>query len=202
MKRTVSKRTYTKKDLINKMLEDYSIEKYNLENIINRIIHLCIKEINLRNCLKITNFGVFYKKTYKFKSGINFKTKEIINNIYNKPVVRCKFAKNIKYSINNKLTQIKYNNYSRMLSDKLYNSLNNSGILIHRDDCYLVLNEFFKALSKILIDFNRIEIRNFGVFEIRRYSECKDKNLSNSNEFIKAERFVAFFKGSKLSFQV
>ena len=58
------------------MLEDYTVDTCKLELIVNRIIYLCVNEINSNNVLKITNLGVFYKKTYNIKSGMNFKTKE------------------------------------------------------------------------------------------------------------------------------
>jgi nucleoid DNA-binding protein len=63
-----------------------------------------------------------------------------------------------------------------------------------------VVNEFFKTISNILIDLNRIELRHFGVFEIRRYLERR--NNKNNNEISNNERFVPFFRGSKLSFHV
>lgn len=202
MKKTVSNKTYTKKDLINSMLEDYTVDTCKLELIVNRIIHLCIQEINSNNVLKITNLGVFYKKTYNIKSGMNFKTKEKINNINIKPVVRCKFSKNFKYFLKNKSDQYSDSNYSILLSEKLHESLKNSGLLIHKDDCYLVVNEFFKTISNILTDLNRIELRHFGVFEIRRYLERRNKKNKDTSELLNNERLVPFFRGSKLSFYV
>jgi integration host factor subunit beta len=60
-----------------------------------------------------------------------------------------------------------------------------------------IVNAVFDALSKALMDGNRIEIRGFGSFEIREYGSYVGRNPKTGAQIDVSQKRLPFFKAGK-----
>ena len=61
---------------------------------------------------------------------------------------------------------------------------------------YIVQN-VFDCISETLVEEGRIELRNFGVFEVRKRAARKARNPKTGDEVMVKERHVVVFKSGK-----
>ena len=61
---------------------------------------------------------------------------------------------------------------------------------------YIVQN-VFDCIVETLIEENRIELRNFGVFEVRKRAARKARNPKTGDEVLVKEKHVVVFKAGK-----
>jgi len=60
-----------------------------------------------------------------------------------------------------------------------------------------MVQETLNAIEAVLLEQGRIELRNFGVFEIKRRAPRKARNPLTSESVAVGERFVVTFKPGK-----
>ena len=60
-----------------------------------------------------------------------------------------------------------------------------------------IVQKTFDAIIETLVEERRIELRNFGVFEVKRRAARKARNPRTGNEVFVDEKFVVTFKPGK-----
>ena len=60
-----------------------------------------------------------------------------------------------------------------------------------------IVQKTFDAIVEALVAEGRIELRNFGVFEVKRRAPRKARNLRTGDQVSVAEKFVVTFKPGK-----
>ena len=60
-----------------------------------------------------------------------------------------------------------------------------------------IVQNVFDCIAETLIAEGRIELRNFGVFEVRRRAARKARNPRTGDEVIVKEKYVVAFKAGK-----
>jgi len=60
-----------------------------------------------------------------------------------------------------------------------------------------IVQKTFDAIVKTLVEDGRIELRNFGVFEVKRRAARKARNPRTGDKVFVAEKFVVTFKPGK-----
>ena len=60
-----------------------------------------------------------------------------------------------------------------------------------------IVQKTFDAIVKTLVDDGRIELRNFGVFEVKRRAPRKARNPRTGDKVFVPEKFVVTFKPGK-----
>ena len=60
-----------------------------------------------------------------------------------------------------------------------------------------IVQKTFDAIVETLVDERRIELRNFGVFEVKKRAARKARNPRTGAAVSVAEKFVPFFKTGK-----
>ncbi len=60
-----------------------------------------------------------------------------------------------------------------------------------------IVQKTFDAIVKTLVEENRIELRNFGVFEVKRRAPRKARNPRTGDKVFVPEKFVVTFKPGK-----
>ncbi len=186
----------TKLDIANDMAEYLDITKDKSGNIVE-IIFLLIKEnVSINKKLKVKNFGNFKLKLKRERVGRNPRTSESIK-IAPRNVVTFYYSKTLRTNISTKNYFFNNGNYSKLLSAKLLKVLNDKNFDINTSHSYQMINTFFNILTHYLINRKRIEIRNFGVFEIRKYKAYKARNPKTGETIFIDEKELPFFKYSK-----
>lgn len=61
-----------------------------------------------------------------------------------------------------------------------------------------VINEFLSVLSDSLKEGERVEIRNFGIFKVKKVKEKLGRNPKTGEEIIIPQHFKIVFKPSKV----
>ena len=60
-----------------------------------------------------------------------------------------------------------------------------------------IVQKTFDAIVETLVEDHRIELRNFGVFEVKRRAARKARNPRNGDKVYVPEKFVVTFKPGK-----
>lgn len=60
-----------------------------------------------------------------------------------------------------------------------------------------IVQKTFDAIVRTLVDDGRIELRNFGVFEVKRRAARKARNPRTGDKVFVAEKYVVTFKPGK-----
>ena len=60
-----------------------------------------------------------------------------------------------------------------------------------------IVQKTFDAIIKTLVEEKRIELRNFGVFEVKKRAARKARNPRTNEDVSVAEKFVVTFKPGK-----
>jgi len=60
-----------------------------------------------------------------------------------------------------------------------------------------IVQKTFDAIVKTLVEERRIELRNFGVFEVKRRAPRKARNPRTGEKVLVPEKFVVVFKPGK-----
>ena len=60
-----------------------------------------------------------------------------------------------------------------------------------------IVQKTFDAIVETLVDERRIELRNFGVFEVKKRAACKARNPRTGAKVYVPEKFVVTFKPGK-----
>ena len=60
-----------------------------------------------------------------------------------------------------------------------------------------IVQKTFNAIVEALVEENRIELRNFGVFEVKRRAPRKARNPRTGEKVLVPEKFVVTFKPGK-----
>jgi nucleoid DNA-binding protein len=60
-----------------------------------------------------------------------------------------------------------------------------------------IVQKTFDAIVRTLVDERRIELRNFGVFEVKRRASRKARNPRNGDKVFVPEKYVVTFKPGK-----
>lgn len=60
-----------------------------------------------------------------------------------------------------------------------------------------IVQKTFDAIVRTLVEDNRIELRNFGVFEVKRRAPRKARNPRTGDKVFVPEKFVVTFKPGK-----
>jgi nucleoid DNA-binding protein len=61
-----------------------------------------------------------------------------------------------------------------------------------------IVQKTFDAIIETIVDDGRIELRNFGVFEVKRRAARKARNPKTGEEVSVQEKFVVTFKPGKV----
>lgn len=72
------------------------------------------------------------------------------------------------------------------------------GSLYPKVDIEKLIDGFLDLIIEILIRDKRVELRRFGTFELRKRPGRKSKSPKSGKEFVLPDRFVPFFRPSKL----
>ena len=67
-----------------------------------------------------------------------------------------------------------------------------------RSEVSLIVDSFIKSIKDAVLDNNRIEIRGFGNFSLRKRKQRTARNPRTGEEIIIPNRFVPEFKISKV----
>ena len=60
-----------------------------------------------------------------------------------------------------------------------------------------IVQSVFDSIAETLVEEGRIELRNFGVFEVRKRSARKARNPKTGDEVLVKEKCVVVFKSGK-----
>jgi len=60
-----------------------------------------------------------------------------------------------------------------------------------------IVQSVFDSIVETLVEENRIELRNFGVFEVRKRAARKARNPKTGDEVMVQEKYVVVFKAGK-----
>jgi nucleoid DNA-binding protein len=60
-----------------------------------------------------------------------------------------------------------------------------------------IVQNVFDCIAETLVEENRIELRNFGVFEVRKRAARKARNPRTGDEVMVKEKYVVVFKSGK-----
>jgi nucleoid DNA-binding protein len=60
-----------------------------------------------------------------------------------------------------------------------------------------IVQKVFDAIAETIVEEKRIELRNFGVFEVKRRAARKARNPKTGAEVTVKEKFVVSFKAGK-----
>ena len=60
-----------------------------------------------------------------------------------------------------------------------------------------IVQNVFDCIVETLVEENRIELRNFGVFEVRKRAARKARNPKTGDEVLVKEKYVVVFKSGK-----
>jgi len=60
-----------------------------------------------------------------------------------------------------------------------------------------IVQNVFDCIAETLVEEGRIELRNFGVFEVRKRSARKARNPKTGDEVLVREKHVVIFKSGK-----
>ena len=60
-----------------------------------------------------------------------------------------------------------------------------------------IVQNVFDCIAETLVSEGRIELRNFGVFEVRKRAARKARNPKTGDEVMVSERYVVAFKAGK-----
>jgi len=60
-----------------------------------------------------------------------------------------------------------------------------------------IVQKVFDCIAETLIDEKRIELRNFGVFEVKKRAARKARNPRTGDEVLVQEKYVVVFKPGK-----
>ncbi len=69
---------------------------------------------------------------------------------------------------------------------------------LSQQDIKLVVQQTFEAIVQTLIEEGRIELRNFGVFQVRPRAARKARNPRTGRQVEVPEKFVVSFKPGKI----
>jgi integration host factor subunit beta len=70
--------------------------------------------------------------------------------------------------------------------------------LLREDERLVVVDTMIRAITQALAEGRRVEIRDFGVFDVRRRGARRANNPQTGQKVFVPEKFVPFFRAGRL----
>ncbi len=84
-----------------------------------------------------------------------------------------------------------------MNKSDLINKIANLNPSIYQKDANKIVNVFFDTISKALSKNERVELRGFGVFDVKKREARIARNPKNGNAVAVPAKYVPFFRMGK-----
>ena len=196
----------TKKEIVKTISEEIGLTQLKTKEIVQKTFDAIIETLVADGRIELRNFGVFEVKKRKSRKARNPRTGDKVE-VPEKFVVTFKPGKEMEKRV--KDMERKANSTLRTFSPNWNGSAGNTmtkkeivktiseEIGLTQLKTKEIVQKTFDAIIETLVADGRIELRNFGVFEVKKRKSRKARNPRTGDKVEVPEKFVVTFKSGK-----